>query len=203
MVTSCGKSICAPLNCETGISHSLNRAPSSCICRSRTIKVLFNFSCSGNPVVSMASNRATSFLACARSSSINFCEKSSSWSFHRLSPKNDAAIGLLRIAYSHRSASKSFKAFRRAAKSPCCAAVFVVAAFVAALACGLAAAAVAQNKIAPQQTKVLMDHLPLFVPNACDSTLSPRVSRNCSGYQASLHALTQVAHSSNPAINQM
>ena len=108
-----------PPNCVAGISQSLNCAPSTLSRRLRTISAWLNFSCSGNPVVSIASNRTKSFFVCARSSSINFCENSSNWSFHRLSPRNDAKSGLLRSVYSHLFASKSFNAFRRAAKSAC------------------------------------------------------------------------------------
>src|SRR5208337_4235565 len=41
-------------------------------------------------------------------------EKSSSLSFHRLSPRKEANKGLVRRRYSHCSARRSFRAFRRA-----------------------------------------------------------------------------------------
>src|SRR5271156_4699319 len=111
--------MCTPPNCDTGISQGLKRAPSTLNRRSRTIRVLFRASCSGKPVVSIASKRTRYFLLSSKSSSMAFCENSSSSSFQRLSPKKEAKIGLVRSVYSQRSASKSFSAFRRLSTSDC------------------------------------------------------------------------------------
>src|SRR5208337_2269765 len=59
-----------------GISQSLNCAASSASRKLRSIREWLSFSCSGNPVTSIASKRASDWRLCSRSSAIALSEKS-------------------------------------------------------------------------------------------------------------------------------
>src|SRR6185295_8162516 len=101
----------------TGISQPLNFAPSSSSLRPRTISSWLSTSCSGKPVMSMASKRRRKSRDLARSASMAAWETSETWSFQRLSPRMEANSGACERVYSHCSVSRAFRASRRACRS--------------------------------------------------------------------------------------